>query len=90
MSTAVRYIWTVTGLRASTNALLDYGKVRYVCEADYDKLEAENAALRADAERHRWLRDEQNKSTSLITCYWWSGLNSKRLDDAIDAARSKA
>ena len=57
-------------------------------------LEAENAALREDAERYRWLRDECHDTP--IGVYEWTGLNgaqrriflgANELDEAIDAAR---
>ena len=58
--------------------------------------EAENAALRKDAERYRWLRDAYYDTP--IGGYEWSGMNgaqrriflgASELDEAIDAARTE-
>ena len=60
------------------------------------KLEAENDALRADAERYRWLRDQSGgyASNAKFTIYyrdgdWVQRVRPDDLDAAIDAARSK-
>lgn len=63
-----------------------------------DKLhdtEAENAALKLDAERYRWLKEQQRMAygdTAVIN--WnighdWQRINSESLDAAIDQARAK-
>lgn len=52
--------------------------------AELRRLQAENDALRADAERYRWLRDEFRSSN------WYSKfflLQGAKFDAAIDAAR---
>jgi hypothetical protein len=56
------------------------------------QLERENEALRKDAERYRWLKDQQRMAygdTAVIN--WnighdWQRINSENLDSAIDAA----
>jgi len=66
------------------------------CNAKIAALEAENAALREDAERYRWLRDEYHDTP--IGVYEWTGMNgaqrriflgASELDEAIDAARKE-
>lgn len=52
------------------------------------EIEAENEALRADAERYRWLRDPANAyrdEWDLFGPY----SSAEEIDTAIDAARSK-
>lgn len=64
--------------------------------AQMSELEAKNAALREDAGRYRWLRDECHDTP--IGVYEWTGmdgaqgrvfLSSEELDAAIDAARKE-
>ena len=58
------------------------------------QMEAENAELRKDAERYRWLKEQQRMAygdTAVIS--WnighdWQRINSESLDEAIDRARS--
>ena len=66
-------------------------------EQEAERLSAENAALRADAERYRWLRPKWRNETAYDRyegARWWcafyetSGL-AKDLDAAIDAAKEQ-
>ena len=59
---------------------------------EIERLTAENAALRADAERYRWLRSAKTGKPVVCTTAdsaWNAWLNTVELDNAIDAARSK-
>lgn len=68
--------------------------------ADRDRLAAEIATLRADAERYRWLRDNNASwswaparySASLVTGFaaFGTGYLGFGLEDAIDAAKKEA
>jgi len=65
----------------------------YLCDEAADALEAqarEIEALRADAERYRWLRDEDDDPVcSLRQLFTMTG-KPKDVDDAVDAAMRKA
>ena len=56
-------------------------------------LEAENAALKADAERYRWLTDDHPKQETRVEVHQialrFNVSGKGRIDAAIDAARSK-
>ena len=59
-----------------------------VLASDYDALAADNAALREDAERYRWLRSPQSGQAG-----WWHikyNVDPVKIDAAIDAARAAA
>lgn len=55
-------------------------------------VEAENVALRKDAERYRWLRDKSESVHQfyLSTPIWFTGVkfNAENVDSTIDAAMS--
>ena len=55
-----------------------------VCMTQYELLERENAVLRLDAERYRWLRDEC-KDADIAASLGWMGQD-VGIDAAIDAA----
>lgn len=61
--------------------------------AEVDRLKAENAALRKDAERYRWLRDtsESIHQFYLSTPIWFTGVkfSKENVDSTIDAAMGK-
>ncbi len=52
------------------------------------KLTDENAELRAEAERYRWLRDDHIGRSLSVSAISWSGLSADA-DAAIDAARKE-
>lgn len=58
-------------------------------QAEYqERLEALHAdllALRQDAERYRWLRDDEG-ALDKFTAYYWNTKTSAELDAALDAA----
>lgn len=60
-------------------------------EAERDQLRAEVEALRADAERYRWLRSDSQTVTGPCAYGSWMGLPmfNDELDSAIDAARKQ-
>ena len=66
-------------LLAWQNAGIDLGK-------QLKKAEAERDALRADAERYRWLRDAGNHTWRTFQNQW--GMTADQCDAAIDAARA--
>jgi hypothetical protein len=54
-------------------------------DAKIERLEAENAALRADAERYRYIRDNhETRGRAMEIVY---GMNGSDWDAAIDSAR---
>ena len=56
-------------------------------EARLAKVEAERDALRADAERYRWLRSSDTGPSQMAkVCEWDHGLWQLMSDDALDAA----
>lgn len=60
-------------------------------EGDIDQLKAENEALRKDAERYRFLRDEDDDLVAAVSVAQDSitFLGGAHLDSAVDAAMSK-
>ena len=64
--------------------------------AELRRLVAENKALKADAERYRWLRESGSIAANptgrgvCLPLYTMDEWNRKELDAAIDAVRSKA
>lgn len=52
---------------------------------NYLRLERENAALRLDAERYRWLRDDKRGRSLSVSSLEWTG-SAELSDAAIDAA----
>jgi hypothetical protein len=87
----VNGLQTVVPLCKHRQEVIDTGLREYMAlEADRDALAAENAALKADAERYRWLRehaqetpDEQGMGAQLYFGVYMAGT----LDAAIDAAK---
>ena len=72
--------------RTPRDALKAQGElVRKSYEDKIARLERELAALRADAERYRWLRDERHEYELTIEPV----LSETKLDAAIDAAMKK-
>lgn len=57
-----------------------------VIKAELDRLRAENEALRADAKRYRWLRDEDNQRF----VWWLCELIQTNTPDEFDAAIDEA
>lgn len=61
--------------------------------AERDQLKAECEALRKDAERYRWLRDESESINQfyLSTPIWFTGVkfSKENVDRTIDAAMGK-
>ena len=52
------------------------------------KAEAENAALRLDAERYRWLRDDKRGRSLSVSSLEWTG-SAELSDAAVDAAKEE-
>lgn len=57
---------------------------------EIERLHAENEALRKDAERYRFIRDESNSSDFSVTDYSHFVIYDAALDDAIDYEMEKA
>jgi hypothetical protein len=51
----------------------------------YLRLERENAAMRLDADRYRWLRDDKRGRSLSVSSLEWTG-SAELSDAAIDAA----
>lgn len=68
--------------------------LKYACamrlKKEIDRLQAENEALRKDADRYRWLRDESESVHQfyLSTPIWFTGVkfSKENVDSTIDAA----
>jgi hypothetical protein len=71
--------------------------MKYACamrlKKEIDRLQAENVALRKDAERYQWLRDKSESVHQfyLSTPIWFTGVKFSKdnVDNTIDAAMSK-
>lgn len=55
-------------------------------KAERDQLKAENEALRKDADRYRWLRNDMNDVAITFGVHSWEDLSGEFMDSAIDAA----
>ena len=59
-----------------------------VCMTQFEILERENAALRLDAERYRWLRDDKRGRSLSVSSLEWTG-SAELSDAAVDAAKEE-
>lgn len=57
--------------------------------AERDQLKTEVEALRKDAERYRWLRNEMNDVAITFGVHSWEDLSGEFMDSAIDGAMTK-
>jgi hypothetical protein len=67
----------------SRSSAYPIGRLCHAAAAELRRLHVENEALRADAERYRWLRDPKNAYHDAWNYF------SHNIDAAIDAARSE-
>lgn len=71
---------------------------KFVALTEYRELQAENAELRADAERYRWLREQHWTDNTMAAVRWPKEAvklghdcpSGDRLDEEIDALRQRA
>jgi hypothetical protein len=68
-----------------SEALDDLALLRDFALAAIPVIEAENAALRLDAERYRWLRNDKRGRSLSVSSLEWTG-NAELSDAAVDAA----
>ena len=79
----------------SINGIENYHSTAQSLLADYDALRAENAELKRDAERYRWLRDchghDGQKNLTICEVFKWSlePWSGDDPDRAIDKALAK-